>query len=291
VSDVYRCDAFLPGSPLRGYDLLIFPKILTAVPLRELDRLKAEGTLLVYRATDYHAGRDGRVEEHRAALERMDGILISNPMQREDYRELPAAIEYIGSPIINTRFREEYDRPEVVTILWQGYRENLEPMLMLRPILERLIAETGREVRLVLHTNLPSREDGIVTWLKWRRKDWEKVLARSDIAVVIKPSDDPFQQKKPPSKVISYLAAGIPVVCTPSVSDQLVIEHDRTGFFANDEEEWYTILRALIEEDGLRERIGRAGRDHVLDHYRIEVIADRHLAFFDGLRSRFRNPP
>jgi len=288
TSDTYRCDAFLAPSRLRGYDLVVFTRFLHFFGLDLLDRLKEEGVVLIYRATDYHPVRDGGMTEHRAALERMDGILVSNPLQEEDYRDLPAAVKYVGSPVINSLFRTEYRRQERVTIIWQGYSVNLEPMLKLRPILERLAGDTGPGIRFLVHTNLPSRRDGIIHYRKWRLGNWQKVLADADIAVVIKPPGDDYQQKKPPSKVISYMAAGLPVVCTPSASDRLVIDPGRTGFFAHSDEEWYAALRSLVEDAGLRERIGRAGREHVLALHGIDSVADGYQHFFDDLRAGLR---
>jgi glycosyltransferase involved in cell wall biosynthesis len=103
------------------------------------------------------------------------------------------------------------------------------------------------------------------------------------VGVAIKPLDDPFQQRKSTAKVASYMAAGLPVVCTPSEADRRVIAHGTTGFFASEDHEWHACLRALVTDASLRERIGRAARQDVTERYGADRIATEYLRLFDRL--------
>ena len=109
------------------------------------------------------------------------------------------------------------------------------------------------------------------------------------MGVVIKPPDDPFQQRKSTAKVVSYMAAGLPVVCTPSEADRRVITHGKTGFFATGDREWHACLRALVTDAALRERIGRAARQHALERYGADRIATDYLRLFDRLLAPSRS--
>ena len=112
-------------------------------------------------------------------------------------------------------------------------------MQRLHPILHRLRSETGLDIRLVYDTNQPAREEGPIRYTEWSVQRWDRVLSEADVGVAIKPLEDPFQQRKSTAKVVSYMAAGLPVVCTPSEADRRVIAHGKTGFFANHDHEWY----------------------------------------------------
>ena len=105
----------------------------------------------------------------------------------------------------------------------------------------------------------------------------------ADVGVVIKPEGDPYQQRKSTTKVVSYMATGLPVVCTPSAADRRVIRHGETGFFASDDRAWRDCLRALVTDASLRERIGRAARRHVTEQYGVERIAGEYLRLFDAV--------
>jgi glycosyltransferase involved in cell wall biosynthesis len=111
------------------------------------------------------------------------------------------------------------------------------------------------------------------------------VLVESDVAVVIKPLDDPFQRRKPATKVVTFMGAGLPVVCTPSDADRDVVTHGETGFFAFDDREWYECLRALVTDASLRERVGIAGRRHVEGRYGVDQLAGEYMALFDAVLS------
>ncbi len=139
-------------------------------------------------------------------------------------------------------------------------------------------------------TNLPTRADGAIRYTRWRIHRWEEALAACDIGVAIKPLDDPFQQRKASSKVVSYMGAGLPVVCTPSPMDRQAITHGRTGFFAYDDRDWHACLRALVTDPSLRERIGTAARRHVAEAYRPDRLVGEYLGLFDRLLARRTAP-
>ena len=92
--------------------------------------------------------------------------------------------------------------------------------------------------------------------VKWKIRDWQRMLAQADIGIVIKPPEDEVQRRKPSNKVLSYMAAGLPVVCTPTEADKLIMEHGVTGFFAYSDDEWYTALKTLVEDAQLRRANG-----------------------------------
>jgi hypothetical protein len=73
-------------------------------------------------------------------------------------------------------------------------------MQQLHPIVQRLRADTSLDIRLVYDTAGRPRVDGFIEYREWKIERWERVLVESDIGVVIKPLEDPFQQRKPPDQ-------------------------------------------------------------------------------------------
>ena len=220
---------------------------------------------------------------YRPFLRSMHALILSNPLQQRDFADLDLVKVEIARPVLNRWHRTSYAHPGPIQLLWQGYRENLPPMQRLHPILRRLRSETGLDIRLVYDTNEPARDEGPIRYTEWRMQRWDRALSEADVGVAIKPLDDPFQQRKSTAKVVSYMAAGLPVVCTPSEADRRVIAHGRTGFFANGDEEWSACLRALVTDPSLRERIGRAARRDVMERYGADQIASEYLRLFDRL--------
>lgn len=57
------------------------------------------------------------------------------------------------------------------------------------------------------------------------------------------------------------MAMGIPVVASSIGEQKYVVKHGVNGFLAKNEEGWYQYLKMLIENDDLRERMGKHGRE------------------------------
>lgn len=293
-SDEYVCDVFGEGA-FRGrlfdYDVLVIVKSFDFASPALLHGLAANGVRLVYSIVDNPEGCARSYLDEPWFLESMDALILSNPLQAEDVRALDSIQVTIPPPVIGRRHKEDYAARGPITILWEGWAPNLGFMERVNPIVRRVARDSETPIQLVYYSNLPPRADGIIRYVPWKLSRWEERLIGADVAIVIKPPDDPIQRRKPPTKVQNYMAAGLPVVCTPSEADKLVIADGRTGFFAHSEDEWYQRLRALVEDVNLRERVGRAARESVLRTANIERVAALHLDLFRAVRARPARPP
>jgi glycosyltransferase involved in cell wall biosynthesis len=72
-------------------------------------------------------------------------------------------------------------------------------------------------------------------------------------------------------KALQYMAVGTPVVLSPVGMNAEVVEDGVTGYLADTPEEWKAKLARLITDPALRERMGRAARERVREHYSHEV--------------------
>jgi hypothetical protein len=280
LSKKYVCDIFLDKDNLCKFNIAVIVKYLGSINCETIKQLQKNNTALIYNIVDIPGNRkDACLEE----IKLMDGILVSNPLSEAEIRVYNQRVENIASPVISTKYKRNYHTPGPIKIIWDGYVENLHLMDRLNKVIYKLAYADGYNINMIYYSNIPDRDNGVVKYIKWKFSQWEDMLVGSDIAVAIKPTDDIRQQRKPPTKVNFYRAIGLPIVCTPSEADKLVIEHGKTGFFAYTEADWYYYLKQLIENHNLREQIGRAGRKYVLDNFGADVIARKYTAFFDAL--------
>ena len=291
----YVGDIFFPGEGLSRFDIVVIVKHFESFTPDVVRRLHERPTRLVYDTADIrfvqttsgrrdiYAEPDALERHYKPFLRSMDALILASPLQRRDFEDLGIPQVEIARPLLNRRHRTTYAHGGPIRLVWQGYPENLAPMERLHPIIRRLREETGLDIRLVYDTSGSARDEGPIQYTEWKIHRWERVLAASDVAVVIKPLDDPFQQRKAPTKVVSYMAAGLPVVCTPSEADRRVIAHGETGFFAYEDREWHACLGALVTDPSLRERVGTAARQHVREGYGVERIVADYLRLFDRL--------
>jgi glycosyltransferase involved in cell wall biosynthesis len=294
----YVADVFFRGDDLRRFAIAVIVKHGDAFPGPVLRAARESGTRLVYDTADIrfietpdglrdiYADPGARGHHHEPFVRAMDALILASPLQRPEYAHRDVPQVEIARPLLNRRHRTAYGHGGPIRILWQGYAENLAPMERIHPIVGALRKETGLDVVLVYDTNLPARDDGAIRYTRWRIRRWEQAIAACDIGVAIKPLDDPFQQRKASSKVVSYMGAGLPVVCTPSPMDRRAITHGRTGFFAYDDRDWHGYLQALVMDASLRERIGTAARRHVAEAYHPDRLVGEYLELFDRVLAR-----
>jgi hypothetical protein len=286
ISDRYRAGIFFHGGEMQRFDIVVVVREVDCLTKAMLRRLKKHDKMLIYDIVDrpYYSDDMQDIRQTMEVIKEADGLIASSPLHIEDLAGLGKKIVLIEHPVINTRHKEyAKGNKETITIVWQGFPEHLPRMHILQPIVSRLRKELKKKIILIYHSKILPRGRKFVRYKTWTVRNWEKVLVKSDIGVEIKSLHDTHLQRKPSTKALSYMAAGLPVVCTPSAADRMVIEHGKTGYFACTDEEWYTYLKRLAEDPGLRQKMGQAGKEYVSRHFSIPRITGKYIALFDDL--------
>jgi len=284
IDDRYYAGIFFNADDMLKFDLCVVIREVNFLSVASLRQLKKRGKILIYDIVDSPYCVGG--VDNRKILEVMkqaNGIIASSPLQYDDFAELNKKMVLIEHPVINT-LKKNYEKTNNrLMIIWQGFPEHLPRMETLKPIVRKLGRESRAKIILCYHTKILPKKIGSVHYRAWTVRSWEKMLVQSDIGVEIKLLQDAHLQRKPSTKVISYMAAGLPVICTPSAADRLVIEHGRTGYFAHTAQDWYNYLKTLADNSELRKEMGQAARDYVCQHFSIQKITQKYLNFFDAL--------
>ncbi len=104
--------------------------------------------------------------------------------------------------------------------------------------------------------------DGTVTWRGFIPNDrLAEVLAGASVGLSLL-SDDPNYRVSMPSKVVEYLAHGVPVVATPLAAVATLLEEEGGGLLVpfGDVDATVTAVRRILDEPGLRARLSDEGR-------------------------------
>ena len=95
------------------------------------------------------------------------------------------------------------------------------------------------------------------------------MIASFDIGIMPLPDDD-WEKGKCAYKLIQYMACGLPVVASSVGMNREVVNEGWNGFLANNFKEWCNALELLIQDEGLRKRLGQNGRKLVEENYTLE---------------------
>ncbi len=86
-----------------------------------------------------------------------------------------------------------------------------------------------------------------------------------------------FNDAKSNIKFIEAAVFGIPTVASAAAAFVQVIRPGENGYLANQAEEWFSSLAALVEDKALRQRIGQQAKVDALAHYALANIARSSL--------------
>ncbi|MDQ2943608.1 MAG: glycosyltransferase family 4 protein [Candidatus Dormibacteraeota bacterium] len=89
--------------------------------------------------------------------------------------------------------------------------------------------------------------------------------------------DDAWGRGKTGFKPIVYMSCGVACIASPVGGVTEFISHDANGLLASSPTEWRDALISLVADHELRQRLGAAGRETVVDGYSLQAQAPRLL--------------
>ena len=86
-----------------------------------------------------------------------------------------------------------------------------------------------------------------------------------------------FNEYKCGFKALEYMTMEIPVVSSDVAENRSIIVDGKTGFFASNSDDWKLYLLQLIKRVELREKMGRAGKDIVVNRYSLKLAVEEFM--------------
>ena len=170
-----------------------------------------------------------------------------------------------------------------VTLGWTGTDAHLGSISSLHNVWKRL-AERFSNMEMKVLCNGSFALEGVPLNCKtFSVEDEPQDVAGFDIGIM--PSKaDLWYQAKTPLKVLIYFACGLPVVASPVGSSirELVID-GVNGFLAGSEDEWVDKLSMLIEDVGLRRRLGGNARKMIEEKFSLEKVLGLYKELFESV--------
>lgn len=281
----YAAGFFISPKEMKNFDLIVIVKKFNPSFLPFIAELKRKNRRFIYDIVDNpNSGKKYRYYfgDHSEFSGQMDAFILSSPLQEEVAHNFSPVHALIEHPVIDDSYKEAYAVGEEIRILAQGYAANLRILKGIEPIIRDVSASIGKKIHLVYHSEEVFPDTEWVKHVRWTPKNCFKEMLKADIAITVKNLDT--QKTKPSTKVISYMAAGLPVICTPTEADRLVIEEGVTGLFAFQPLEWKKHLTELALDAKRREEIGTAARKSAREKYSIDVITQKYLALLERIR-------
>lgn len=175
----------------------------------------------------------------------------------------------VDTELFNPKLRISHEK---ITIGWEGApRSHYENLAFLIDPLKRLAKEYDIRFKIVSYLGdlrvkkmfsklekLMEIDYGLEHWVTMD----EFAESLSDFDILAAPLQrTPWYEGKSALRVGIGMAMGMPVVASPVGEQKYIIKDSLNGFLAQNEDDWYKYLKALIEDGELRETMGKNGRE------------------------------
>jgi len=215
---------------------------------------------------------------------RVDWVIAGNEYLRNLALDHNARVSVIPTPVpVNQYPIKDYGHvTTTVTLGWIGSQSTLNYLDLIKEALG-ILADQFPSLRLKIVSDKFIHIDKIpLEKKKWQSDEEVSDLHSFDIGLMPL-SDDLWSRGKCGFKILQYMAAGLPVVCSPVGVNREIIENGVQGFWAETQEQWVEKISALIMQPELRKQMGLEGRKRATGHYSLTANQPHFLKVLHSL--------
>lgn len=166
-----------------------------------------------------------------------------------------------------------------IKIGWTGSVTTNKHLALVINIIKEL-AKKYPHIEIIMISNQPIIQSDLkIKFIAWNQESEINDLSQINIGIMPLP-DDKWAKGKCGFKGLQYMALEIPTIMSPVGVNTEIIQDGVNGFLANSNEEWFNKLESLILSEDLRVKLGKAGRQTVIEKYSVEANKDYFLSLF-----------
>lgn len=208
-----------------------------------------------------------------------DVVLAGNKFLADYAHQYARRVALLPTCIDTEKFRPS-DRPrssDKCVVGWIGSHSTARYLRSLLLVLERVASEHRFDL-YVVGSSAPLHARGFeVTQAQWCLQREVEDFQRCDVGIYPLWDDD-WSRGKCGFKAIQFMACGVPVVVAAVGVNREIIQDGVNGFLAATDKEWEEKLGWLVSDPSLREKLGRAGRETILERYSLDIHAPRLIS-------------
>lgn len=213
------------------------------------------------------------------------GVTVGNDYLRQYVERFNSAVTVVPTVVDTTRYvPTQADRSQPPVVGWIGSPSTWRYMEDILPDILPVIKQAGASFRAVGAGPAAQRWSEIES-VPWAEATEIAEVQRMDIGVMPLPEED-WARGKCGYKLIQYMACGLPTIASPVGVNSTIVQQGETGFLARTPAQWRDALQHLIADAGLRQRLGHAGRERVVEQYSLASQEPRLLDAFETAVAR-----
>lgn len=172
---------------------------------------------------------------------------------------------------------------EPVCIGWSGSMTTIKHFELAIPFLKELKNKYGNRISIkVIGDGTYVNEQLGIKGIAWKSDREIIELSTFDVGIMPLPADE-WSKGKCGLKGLQYMALQIPAVMSPVGVNTDIIRDGENGFLAANDAEWVDKISKLIDDAVLRQTMGGAARQTVLEKYSVLSQQDEYVRVFSKL--------
>ena len=223
-------------------------------------------------------------------IELSDAVWVGNEQLKRYSEGFSKNVNLIRSAVDTDYYsaKSTYNLHPFPRLIWCGTPYSFKYLELLEKPLSNLSKSLDFKILLVSREKFQFCDPKIqCEWIPYSKERELESLKESDVALMPL-TDGVYERAKENYKVKMYLSIGLPTICSPVGINNMYIKENENGLFATSEKEWEKQIKKLLYDEGLRERIGTAGRTYIEQNYSIPIIGEQIIELFESLLNRAR---
>lgn len=204
-------------------------------------------------------------------------VICGNDYLANYFSQWNKNIEIIPTSVDTNKFKPA-NVGEGLVIGWTGTGGNFQYLYQIEPALDKVLRAFPDATLRIVSDRRPTFNDlpdTQVEYIQWSPENEVRTIQGMSIGLMPLGNSE-WEKGKCSYKMLLYMACGVPVVVSPIGMNSEVLGRGQCGFAADDERGWIDGLTTLLLANArLRTQMGNTGRQVVLDHYSLGVLAPR----------------
>ena len=200
-----------------------------------------------------------------------DQIWAGNSYLANRARQMNEKVLIVPTSLDVQKYSESANKPDnYIDLVWIGSSSTKKHLVTALPALEKAAGRIP-SLRLKIIADFSLHSDVLtIVPVQWSEESEVRELVSAHIGIAPLP-DNLYTRGKCALKVIQYMAAGLPVISSPTGVNKEIIEDGGNGFLVASDNEWITAIEKLAKDQNLRHRFGERGRTSSLENFSLQA--------------------
>lgn len=217
-----------------------------------------------------------RMRRFEATISNCDYVFAGNEYLGNEAKKYNNVVTVIPTSLDTDKYNLTCQKNDsVFELVWIGSQSTKKYIAEIIPSLE-IAAQTipNLQLKVIADFELSSTKLNIINE-RWSEKNEALSLFKADVGLAPMPENN-WTKGKCALKVLQYMAAGLPVISSPSGVNAYVVENGISGYLATDNQ-WSILLSKMHKEKEKLASMGEHGRRRVQSEFSINVVFQKML--------------